>query len=579
MTTHTQESRNRLVRLAPAIAATAFLAAVLARLPALSSWWCLDDWGELARAAGRLPPPPGLPARWLSQQAWWSLTWPLFGLQTVAHSWLRILLHAVAAGTVARLARRAGLAPLPQLVAGLLFAATPVAFTALFWASGIQELLAGTLALLAVDRWLAGERDPGGQGSLMAAGILGIGSILAKESALGLPLFFLGTLIAHRSAHRGEYDRAQTHMRLRWTVALLLLLAAGLETLLVVHHFAHAPEDPYAVGGLLVMLGNLGKFGWWLPTPGPVFTARVTWTHAAIGIAVWGIWGIYGVLAWRRGRRSPLTAWACALLSVAPALPLVNQARPYMGYLAAAAGSLTLASLLPARVRMRGWLPVALAIVAVFWGQWSMRARIARTGSDDLPADPVVRAVQVARTSAEAILRLVPQDLPDPFRLVIFQAHLTAPGAVAGPATDQDALRTRPYNALGGATGVHMLLGRSADVQWTSSLLASPPDALVICETTSGFQAWGPLHDALLYAAELHLVAGNFDQTLAQLARAYALAPDRELRAPDPGVLAMPQAPLRARAAEFQEWLQRAAANGQIPPADLGRYRDFPVPP
>ncbi|MHB8079135.1 MAG: hypothetical protein ACYDIE_07765, partial [Candidatus Krumholzibacteriia bacterium] len=120
-------------------------AAVLGRLPALGAWWCLDDWGLLARAAGRLEAPAGFPARWVSQQAWWSLTWPLCGLHAAGQAWLRIAVHAVAAVTVARIARRAGLGPTAQLTAGLLLAATPVAFTSLYWAAGIQELLGGAL--------------------------------------------------------------------------------------------------------------------------------------------------------------------------------------------------------------------------------------------------------------------------------------------------------------------------------------------------------------------------------------------------------------------------------------------------
>ena len=36
------------------IAGLVACAAVAARLPALGTWWCLDDWGQLGRAAGLL---------------------------------------------------------------------------------------------------------------------------------------------------------------------------------------------------------------------------------------------------------------------------------------------------------------------------------------------------------------------------------------------------------------------------------------------------------------------------------------------------------------------------------------------
>ncbi len=540
------------------------LAAIFCRLPALNTWWCLDDWGQLARAAGRVDAPPGWPARWLSQHAWWSVTWPLFGLHAVWHAWSRIVLHALAAVTVARIARRASLTPAAQLIAGLLFAATPIAFTPLYWASGIQELLGGTLALLAIERWLAGGRV-----NVLAAGLLGAGAILAKESALALPLLLMATLVPRRSAKA-------VRPFLSWLVATALAALAVWEAWLVSTHFATGPRDPYALGGPLVMLGNLGKFGWWLPTPGPVFTAQVTWAKAGIGIAVFLAWAAGAVWAWRRGRRLPLVAWTCALLSLAPVLPLVNQARPYMGYLAAAAGSLTVAGLVPARWIQRDGIVAALIVIVVVWGQTTMRSRMEMLGADEVPADPIVRSAHAARETALGILSTLPaRSQEEPFHLVVFQPQLVAPGTSHLLPSNQPAVESRGYVALSGSLGVGLLLGPTAHTRWTSSLLESPADAYVVCEKSKGFQAWGSTYDALLYAAELHVVQGNYQLAVDHLARAFALQRHRKLQVPEADVLAFPRTLLKKPADGFEHWLADMVLNQKISSVEFERYRGF----
>ena len=191
-------------------------AAVIGRLPALGAWWNQDDWGLIGRAAGLANDlgGSGLPARLLSQHLWWDLTWPLFGLDPIPHAWSRLVLHALSTVLVVRIASRAGLTSLARLVAGLLFAATPLAFTPLYWAAGIQELLAVLLALVAVERWLTGGRQ-----NLLLAFLAAIASMLSKEAGLGLPLFF--TLLLWAGIGPRRDDRA-----FGWALTLLLLLAA-----------------------------------------------------------------------------------------------------------------------------------------------------------------------------------------------------------------------------------------------------------------------------------------------------------------------------------------------------------------
>ncbi|MBE0566210.1 MAG: hypothetical protein IH621_09650, partial [Krumholzibacteria bacterium] len=297
--------------------ALVFIVAVIARSPALRSWWCLDDWGQLAGAAGLAA---GGNARWVSQHLYWDLTWPLFGLDALAHAWLRLFLHGTAALTVARIGERCGLPRRSVLLAGLLFGAGPIAFTPVHWASGIQELLGTLFALLAVERWLAGGRR-----GLLAAAICGLLGIFSKESAFGLPGFLALLIVAGRPP-------GGPSPRTGWAVVAVLAAAALGEGLLVLGHFARGAGEAYATGGLRTVLGNLAKFGWWLATPLPVFTSRITWTVIAGGAAVWLAWALVAAGRWRRGDRLPALALAAALLSLAAALPLVRQTHPYLGY-------------------------------------------------------------------------------------------------------------------------------------------------------------------------------------------------------------------------------------------------------
>lgn len=101
----------------------ALAGAVLGHLPVLGAWWCRDDWGLLARAAGLADRPQGLPARWLSQHLYWQATWSLWGLNPTPHAVVRLLLHGACALLVVRLARRGGLTTAGAALAGFVFAA------------------------------------------------------------------------------------------------------------------------------------------------------------------------------------------------------------------------------------------------------------------------------------------------------------------------------------------------------------------------------------------------------------------------------------------------------------------------
>lgn len=490
-------------------------AALLGRLPALGAWWNLDDWGQLGRAARLLPAAAGeFPARVLSQHWWWTWTWPIFGLAPQPQALARMLVHGLCAVLVARIGRRAGLHPTAWFVAGLLFVATPLAFTPLYWASGIQELAAAVFALWAVERWLAGGRR---NLALALAGT--VLSLLAKESGLGLPLFFLALLWLHDGVALNDKAFA-------WALTVFMLLAAVLEGALVAAHFATGPGEPYAMGGADTVISNLGSFGWWLLSPAPLPASRLTWAMGACGAAFFLLWGLWALLAARSGRRLPAAGLWAALLVLGPALPLRTQINPYLAYLAVAPLALTLAGMLPARPAPRLPLAGGLLLAAAVWSFAGMRVHLDARNELGMPADPVVRATSLSWQAARTVRALAESSRPgepdSAAAVVVFQVPVSASDAEAaerfGPRWVR---RSETYLALGGEAGLTLVAGEP--VQWVNALTEAPPRAQVAAETAAGLKVWGPLPNALLYAALTDVGLGHYERARRHLLRAGSL--------------------------------------------------------
>jgi len=521
--------------------ALVFFAAFLAKIPALNSWWCLDDWGQLARAAGSAKAEYLLPARWLSQHFYWTATWPLFGLEAAPYALTRILLHSVSAALVARIAKKLGMGSMPSLVAGLVFAASPISFTALYWASGIQELLGGAFALLAIDRWLADSRK-----SALWATIFGVCSILSKECGLGLPIVLMAALIWNEryGNRRGPF---------RWTLVFVLVVTGILEGFLVWRNFPTGLDDAYRIGGFLVVVGNVGKFGWWMLTQGPVFTGRVTWTLAGIGLGFFIIWATWASILFRRGNRAPLTLFVAAMLSLAPALVLVHQARPYMGYLAMACLSISIGFILPKRWKFEAPFKIALVAAAITWGLWGMTHRVGVLSDDGLPADPIVRAMENSRIWSQYISNSLSQSgFGEAADIVVLQQPLRAEDIARSTRLGDDfVLETTQRRVLGGDSGLALIAGKGHEGYWINSLMEVPTDAYVFFETSRGFKAWGPTWDALIYASLLDVFVGNFQRAQDQLRLAAQVEKRVHLFNYDPDNLRLPMSVFRKQSGLF----------------------------
>lgn len=528
-----------------ALCAAVALAAILGRLPAFAAWWTLDDWGLLARAAG-LPEAAmsGWPARWLSQHLYWTLTGPLFGLDADAHALVRLLLHAGCAVLTARLARRAGANPAGSLLAGLLLAVSPLSFTPLYWAAGVQELLGAVFALLAIDRWLAGGRP-----NLWLAVAAAVLSLLAKENGLGLPLFFLALTWAGAGVRLPDKAFA-------WALNLLLLLAAVGAGALALAHFATGPDDPYALGGWWTMLVNLGVFGWWLASPGPLLAASVSMPMTIAGWLLFALWAAAAVVRWRRGDRVLAATWLAAVLSLGAALPLQGQVHPYLGYLAAAAGAVALGSLVPQRVRLRPLTATFLAVAAAAWGFTSMQARLGARNEMGFPADPVVRATSLSWQACRLLRDLPAGGAPGvPASLTLLQVPVTREAAATSARFGERwVMRSELQTALGGAWGPRLVLPTGAQAHWANALVGSPAGNLVLVEAGTGFKVWGRTANALLYAALTDVGLGHFERARRHLLRAAQLNQETVSFLFDEGQMIIPLEMVLERKREFIDW-------------------------
>ncbi len=552
-----QESGGKIAPAGASLAAA--LAAMLSRLPALGAWWNQDDWGLLARAAGLIDD-PGAPARWLSRGLYWQAMWPLAGLDPAPYAVSRILLHALAAAGTARLAARLGLTTLQQWAAGMIMAASPLAFGPLYWAAGVQDLLAVCCLVWALERWRRG----GAAGVAMAV-VLGAVALAAKEVVAGLPLLLL---------MMGTGDAAERRPPRAWSLAAIAVVAlaalAALAAALDV--FGTGAGQPYALGSAASSLGRLLVYGWWLMLPGPVFHPQPHGLMAAAGALMWLAWAVWAVTSWRSGARVPGLALAGALLMLLPLLPLARHLSPDLAYPVEPFGCLALAALIPARWRPRGVALAVMTAAALAWGYGGMQARLHLRGDDGLHADPVVRRTAVSWQACRELEHLpLPAD-----GLVMVQPPLTeTTAAMAADLGEGWVTGSTLYHALEGSLGPRLVLGPDVPVVWANGLRRTPRDALVLLDAGARFKPWGPTRQALLNQVLTDVGAGLFDRARLHLLRASLLAGDSLALVFDPDVLPVPMTSVLANAESFLDHLAAGRGRGRSPQEIAGLQENF----
>jgi hypothetical protein len=514
-------------------------AAMLGRLPILGAFWNRDDWTLLARASG-LVDGDAFPARYVSQDLYWTLLYPLFGLATDPWAWTRLGLHAAAAWLLTRIARRVGLSAPAALLAGLLFAAAPLAFTPLYWAAGVQDLLGAMLALLAIDRLLAG-----GRGALVSAVVAGVLAIFAKENALGLGLF-VGAV-----ALLGD----RTVRRARLIAACVLILAAGVEIALLWRHFPHGVGSGYGLDPLNALPLNLVHFGWWLITPAPFFATDGNLLVSLGGLLVWTLWLAWSWRRWPAGDRLPAAGLAAALLSLAPALVMDMPPRPYLAYLAFAPVVLVLAGALWGnRRRVPPILAIGLTLVSAAAGWAFVEARLSARGADELPSDRLVLHTAVSHEALSTI------DAITTDTVVILQLpnmSLSTRPSLGTP--DHTPLPSVLHTALAGDLGYRLHGDAGRNVTFVRRLDKSPLDALVFADAGPRLLFWGPVPQAFIYQTLTQIAYGRFDDAVTNLWHGLRNSPESMPFVFDESQLPVTLDAIRARKSAFLHRIETMA--------------------
>jgi hypothetical protein len=305
---------------APAIVIAASAAFVFSG--SLAYFFSQDDFAYLARARGLAPPLPGL-WRWLSGTAYFALMRPL-GLNALVYHAVNLGAHVACGALLFALLRSRFSAPAAFLGA-LCFVTHPALYTAVYWVSTLNEILALLFALLSIA--LAARPGPSAWAALPAFAL----SLLSKETTLLLPLALW--------ISPGWLDRPGAPGHAAPKRQVLIGLAAVAVAYLAFWLWSDAfgtrrgeASAAYAVGvGRHILTNAVTYVGWTVGTLLPTIrrfediAEPGLWPWAAAAIAVW----LAGFFSARLRRSGWLAGGATFALLIAPVLLLRHHTYHY----------------------------------------------------------------------------------------------------------------------------------------------------------------------------------------------------------------------------------------------------------
>ncbi len=295
-------------------AAVAVVATLLPFHRGLGFPFSLDDYTFLYQVSGLEPAPFAL-RRWLAVHGWYEIWYRCFGPDPRVWHAGSFALHVANALWVYALARRFRAPQSAAWIACGLFAASPLAFTVLYWAAGIQEISRCFFVLAAA--WFGGRS---GRERWVAVPLF-VAAMLCKESVLAAPL-----ALALLWGRRGRVLAGAM-----FAAGIAVFFAAGLH-----HRMLDANlESPYATGYGSTLWVNLATLWVWFLSPWRPYPDRLASPQTALvlpAIAAAGALVVY--LAFTRGRHARAVGLACAwfVALLLPVLPLRQHTYAYYDY-------------------------------------------------------------------------------------------------------------------------------------------------------------------------------------------------------------------------------------------------------
>ena len=98
---------------------------------------------------------------------------------------------------------------------------------------------------------------------------------------------------------------------------------------------------------------------------------------------------------------------------------------------------------------------------------------------------------------------------------------------------------------------------------------------MVVCEKTTGFEPWGSMAFAVLYAAELYIAVGDFEKALDCLNYAFSKFGPNSVHLPPSHGVGLPLDALRPRKAAFEQFLIHSAISKNISGDQFMSYSEF----
>lgn len=296
----------------------------------LAYFFSQDDFAGLARVRGLIPALDG-PWRYVPGQLYFELMEHLAGTNPLPYRIASLGLHAVNALLVRALVGRWLPAPAAWLAAAC-FAAHPAPFTALYWISGVGDLMGLGFALATA---LVATRT--GRSRWLAAPLFML-SLCSKEAVILVPLWIA---LARRMPPRHDASTLRAHRIDPLDAVLAALSAAYLVWFLDADTLGLRSALPgpsaYEVRFDGTLIGNLLTYAGWTANHF-VFTVRGFADAIDPAVFPWGIAALIALVAGafipalRQRGWIPGLAWYLALLL--PALPLPHHTYHYYLYVA-----------------------------------------------------------------------------------------------------------------------------------------------------------------------------------------------------------------------------------------------------